>query len=145
VSYAIDSNVLLRSVEKDHPKRDEARASINKLLLAGEEVFLLPQNLVEFWVVATRPREENGLGLSASDTAEHIAAFEAIIPVYEDTPAIYEKWKRLITQHVVMGKNAHDARIAATLTVHGITHLVTFNKRHFKRFPAFTSLLPSEV
>lgn len=38
-----------------------------------------------------------------------------------------------------------DARIAAALTVHGITHLVTFDKGDFKRFSGINALLPSEM
>lgn len=145
MSYALDTNLLIRSIEKDHPKRPEALVAINKLLRAGEEIFILPQNLIEFWAVATRPKDVEGLGLTAAESSAHIVTFETLFSLKEDTSAIYLEWKRLVNQHAVMGKNVHDARIAAALTVHGINHLVTFNKKHFKRFSAFTTLLPTEV
>ncbi len=31
------------------------------------------------------------------------------------------------------------------MKVYGITHLLTFNKDDFKRYPGITALLPSEV
>jgi predicted nucleic acid-binding protein len=145
VSYALDTNLLTRSIQEEHPQRDEARTAIKKLLLADEEVFILPQNLIEFWAVATRPLDVEGLGLPANETAAHLAKFEILFSLKEDTPAIYLEWKKLVSQHAVMGRNVHDARIAAALTVHGVSHLVTFNKKHFKRFPAITALLPSEL
>ena len=49
-------------------------------------------------------------------------------------PAIYVEWKSLVTQHAVMGKKAHDARIVAAMKVHNVSHLLTFNRADFKRF-----------
>jgi predicted nucleic acid-binding protein len=62
VSYALDTNLLTRSIQKEHSQRNEAINAIKKLLLADEEVFILPQNLIEFWAVATRPLDVDGLG-----------------------------------------------------------------------------------
>ena len=145
MSYVLDSNILLRSLEEDHPQQDDALAAINKLVSRREEVFLIPQVLYEFWVVATRPKAENGLELGVAETAAALAKFESVFPLKSDDQDVYKQWRQLVTLHAVLGKPSHDARIAAALTVHGITHLVTFNKRHFKRFPSFTALLPSEV
>jgi hypothetical protein len=64
----------------------------------------------------------------------HLAEFETTLVLMPDTPAVYGEWKRLVGDHSVMGKNAHDARIVAAMAVHGISHLLTFNGRDFKRF-----------
>lgn len=56
MSYTLDSNLLLRSIEADHPQQGEALGLINKLVDRGESVYLLPQVFYEFWVVATRPK-----------------------------------------------------------------------------------------
>lgn len=61
MSYALDANILLRAIQKDHSQQAEALAVITKLLKKAEDVFLLPQAIYEFWVVATRPTTENGL------------------------------------------------------------------------------------
>ncbi|MCI0417605.1 MAG: type II toxin-antitoxin system VapC family toxin [Acidobacteria bacterium] len=145
MSYTLDSNILIRSIEKNHSQQDEALDVINKLIGRGAEVFLLPQSLYEFWVVATRPRKDNGLEMSAAEAEAVLAKFESVFPLKHDAQATYQVWRQLVTQHAVLGKNAHDARIAAALKTHGITHLVTFNKNHFKRFAEITALLPSEV
>ena len=40
---------------------------------------------------------------------------------------------------------AHDARLVAAMSVHGINHLLTFNIADFKRYPAITVLSPNSV
>lgn len=72
---ALDTNVLARSIQTDHPHQVVALAAITKLLKQADEVHILPQNLVEFWVLSTRPTKDNGLGLSPSDAEAHIAKF----------------------------------------------------------------------
>ena len=145
MSYALDSNILIRSIEEAHPQQDEALGVISKLIARGAEVFLPPQSLYEFWVVATRPRKDNGLELSGAEAEAILAKFESVFPLKHDSQATYQLWRQLVTQHAVLGKNAHDARIAAALKTHGIARLVTFNKNHFNRFADVTALLPAEV
>jgi predicted nucleic acid-binding protein len=145
LSYALDSNVLLRSIEADHPQQNEALAVISKLIAQGAEVFLIPQFFYEFWVVATRLKKENGMELSPAEAEAFLSKFESVFPIKYDNEAVFQEWRRLVTEHAVQGKPTHDARIAAALIVHDITNFVTFNKKHFKRFAAFNSLTPSEV
>jgi len=63
----------------------------------------------------------------------------------KDVPAVFAEWESLVSQHSVIGKNAHDARIVAAMKVHGVSHLVTFNVRDFKRYPGVTVVTPAEV
>jgi len=55
------------------------------------------------------------------------------------------KRRNLVQQHSVSGKPARDARIAAAMIVHGITHILTLNVGDFKRFPKITVLHPAEM
>ena len=145
MKYALDTNVLARSIESDHPQNAEAIAAILALLQRAHDVYVLPQNLIEFWVISTRPRKENGLGLSPVEADAHLAKFESLFLLPADHKAVYDTWRRLVTEHEVRGKNAHDARIAAALMAHKITHLVTFSTSDFKRFTEITVLAPSNV
>lgn len=123
-----------------------AKDSVKLLLDRGEQVCLLAQNVYEFWVAATRPLEQNGLGLSQIEAQTHITEFENTLSPMADTPAIYGEWKRLVAQYAVMGKNAHDARIVAAMKTHDISHLLTFNIDDFKRFQdKITVVKPSDV
>lgn len=145
MSYVADSNILLRIIQDDHPMHVEAlRAAVN-LLRQDEVVHVLPQNLYEVWVVATRPVANNGLGLTAQEARRELTGIESLFAYLPDTPAIYAAWKSLVTQHSVLGRTAHDARIAAAMNVYGISHILTFNKDDFKRFPSITVVTPAEV
>jgi hypothetical protein len=43
-------------------------------------------------------------------------------------------WVDLVTSNSVVGKQVHDARLAAWVLAHRLDQLVTFNGQHFKRF-----------
>lgn len=143
--YAIDTNILARSIHEGHPMQNVTKLAIKTLLDRGDLVCVLARSLYEFWVIATRPLEANGFGMSTAETQIRLAEFETRITLKTDRPEIYAEWKRLVTQHAVMGKPAHDARIVAAMKVHGITHLLTFNVGDFKRFQQITVVSPNEV
>ena len=145
MSYVVDTNVLARTVHKNHPMQPVAKAAIKNLLNQGEILFVFPQSLYEFWVLATRPEDANGFGMSVAEATNKVADFEMLLSMKLDQPGIYAEWKQLVTQHAVMGKPAHDARIVAAMKVHGITHLLTFNVGDFKRFQQITVVSPNEV
>jgi len=134
MSYAIDTNILARSIEESHPMHQIASEAVATLVSSDKVVCVLPQILYEFWVIATRPREQNGLGMSAAEAQSQCAEFERIFTMMPDVPSIYAEWKSLVSQHEVIGKKAHDARIVAAMKVHNVSHLLTFNSDDFKRF-----------
>src|SRR5205814_3522987 len=129
-----------------HPTHRAASEAVETLVSRGEVVCIFPQTLYEFWVIASRPREQNGLGMSAAETEIQCAEFERIFSLMLDVPAIYAEWRVLVTQHAVMGKKAHDARIVAAMRVHNVSHLLTFNGNDFKRFQGIITVTePKEI
>ena len=119
---------------------------MQKLLEAGHNPCLVPQVLYEFWVVATRPREQNGLALSPQESQRELAAAEEIFQLLRDERGIYASWRNLVSQFGVCGKPAHDARLVAAMQRHGLTHLVTFDKLLFERFGRLATIwTPSEI
>jgi hypothetical protein len=65
----VDTSTLLRTLQPLHPQRETARVATKALAARGHELQLVPQNLMELWVVATRPASQNGLGLSIFEAA----------------------------------------------------------------------------
>lgn len=145
MSFLVDTNVLLRSVQKTHPMHSDAVRAINLLLRNTEAVSVTPQNLIEFWAVATRPEINNGLGLSVDETARQIVFFKFAFVLLPDTNDIFKEWERLVTQHQVLGKQVYDARLVAAMIVHDLTHLLTFNTNDFKRFTVITASSPETI
>lgn len=122
-----------------------ALAAVKKLFANGHNVYLIPQNLIEFWSVATRPADKNGLGLTPKKVDKDVEVLESIFTVLPDSASIYPEWRRLVIAHSVSGKQVHDARIAAAMNVHQITNILTFNGDDFKRFPSITVIDPATV
>lgn len=106
---------------------------------------IVPQNLYEFWVVATRPVNVNGLGLSTELASEVLTQAKQLFVLQPDVPEILTIWEQLVTTYRVMGKQAHDARLVAAMVAHQITHLLTFNTADFKRFAEITAIEPRSI
>src|SRR6266705_4736566 len=107
----VDTNLLLRSTEPAHPMYAPAMNAIAILRTRGERLCVVPQNLIEFWSVCTRPVERNGLGMTAAEAQVELARLEALYIVLPDTPAIYQEWRQLVVTHAITGVNVHDARL----------------------------------
>jgi predicted nucleic acid-binding protein len=145
MSWLIDTNILLRLIEPDHSMHPAAFGAFESLLSLNEVICALPQNIAEFWNVCTRPIDKNGLGFTPARTDVELRNIEAIVKVIPDIPAIYPVWRDMVVAHSVSGVQVHDTRIAAAMKVHGITHLLTFNGDHFKRFQGITVVAPDEI
>lgn len=141
----VDTNILLRGAMPAHPMNADAINAQAELRKRGEQPCLVAQNLVEFRAVATRPREVNGLGMSQADADAEIASLKALYPVFADQPTILPVWEHLVSTFGSIGKQNHDARLVAAMSVHGIIILLTFNKSDFTRYPNITVLTPQEV
>ena len=138
----VDTNILLRSAEPTHPSHQIAVKSVKTLLNDDVRVCLIPQNLIEFWNVATRPLENNGFGWTPAKTDVEISRLESLLTVLPDSHAIYDEWRKVVLENSVLGKQVHDARIIAAMNVHQITKLLTFNVKDFKRFQHITLIDP---
>jgi predicted nucleic acid-binding protein len=145
VSTLLDTNILTCLAHPDHPRHIVARDAVRFLLERAEEVCVVPQNLYEFWVVATRPAAQNGLGMSLDQAQAECSQIKRLFTLFRDERGILGEWERLVAQHAVMGKTGHDARLVAAMHRHGLTHLLTFNAEHFARFPGITIATPEDV
>jgi predicted nucleic acid-binding protein len=145
MKYLVDTNILLRLVQKNSLMHLDTQRAIVTLKKQGEFLCIIPQNIIEFWAVATRPLDKNGLGLSITQAEEESEKLKKIFILELDTPQIFTEWEYLVIKHQVMGKQVHDARLAAAMVAHNITHLLTFNVEDFKRFSDIVVVDPRSV
>lgn len=143
--YLLDTNILLRSADPGSPEYPQAIRAVAQLEASGEEVCLTPQNLVEFWAVATRPLAANGLGWSPAKTADETTLLLQQFPLLAEKPEVFSHWLHLVRMHRVCGKQTHDARLVAAMQAHGVTRLLTFNVGDFQRYPGITVVHPDDV
>jgi len=141
----LDTNSLVRLRDADHP-RHAVCAQAARLLQQGEHLpCVCAQVLIEYWVVATRPREVNGLGLTTAEAEEDLTDFARAYVWLREPPDLVHRWRALVNQHAVRGRPAHDARLVAVMQAHGLNHLLTLNPADFKRYSGMVSVSPEEV
>lgn len=145
MSFAVDTNVLLRSIDDGHPAHAPARAALLKIRDQGEAAAIFPQNLIEFWAVATRPAANNGLGWSVERAKQELANLKKHFVMLADSDTVLNEWERLVLRYGVIGKQAHDAHLVASMIVHGVTHLLTFNDADFTRYKEITVANPQTI
>jgi predicted nucleic acid-binding protein len=145
MSTQLDTNILTRLAQPTDPAHGTARAAVVKLQAAGRGPCIVPQNLYEFWAVATRPVANNGLGLTVPECQAEVARLKALFPLLPDAPALCAVWESLVVAHNCKGKVAHDARIVAAMMTHGLSDLLTFNTADFARFSGITAIDPAIV
>ncbi|NJR17506.1 MAG: type II toxin-antitoxin system VapC family toxin [Calothrix sp. CSU_2_0] len=145
MSYLVDTNILLRNIQETHPMHESSVQSVRNLLALEEALCIIPQNLIELWVVATRPVEVNGLGLSVADALQELEQIKAFFILLPDTTSIFTVWESLIRKYQIMGKPSHDARLVAAMIAHNITHILTFNINDFKKFSEVTAIEPRDI
>lgn len=66
--YLLDTNIVLCLSNPSDDQHSLVTRAITALLVQSDECYLTAQVLIEFWVVATRPVDVNGLGWSTEQT-----------------------------------------------------------------------------
>ncbi len=143
--YLLDTNILLRLIEMNHPQHRQASEAVKNLRRRNVTFYILMQNVSEFWNVCTRPADKNGLGLSIAKTNWHLKRFERFFELLPDTKEVYRNWRELIVNHSVSGIQVHDAKIVAAMKAHNIQNLLTFNVKDFKRYTDIKAVEPKDV
>ncbi|MFY9727782.1 MAG: type II toxin-antitoxin system VapC family toxin [Bryobacteraceae bacterium] len=141
----IDTSTLVRTLQVRHPQYETVARAFETLTARGRALHIVPQNLTELWVVATRPASQNGLGLSTTEAAAELLRLKSMFPLLPDPPAIYPVWESLVIQYRVAGKPAHDARLVAAMLVHGLTTILTFDRTGFSRYAGIEVLHPADA
>lgn len=133
VDRFVDTNVLLTATA---PRRI-GHAQAVALLEAGfadRSLFLSGQVLREYLAVATRPPAANGLGLTLTEALGNVNQFLERSNFLPEDEVVRDALLRLLAAVPSLGKQIHDANIAATMIAHGIRRLVTLNPGDFQRF-----------
>ncbi|MDA8376677.1 MAG: type II toxin-antitoxin system VapC family toxin [Planctomycetia bacterium] len=139
----LDTNVIVGlSIKGSQPILAKA---IKKMRARGDEMFIVPQVIYEFWVVATRPEEKNGLGLRTEAVASLVDKIQDTFKLLDDSTKVYYQWFSLVKEKSVSGKPAHDARLVAAMAVHGLDAILTQNGNDFKKYNGMQILNPKNL
>jgi predicted nucleic acid-binding protein len=140
-----DTNILLRLVDAADPEYSVVRRAAEWFFERGDEVCFVPQNLVEFWNVCTRPAARNGFGLTVAETDLRAKLIENRFRLLPDNERVHVEWRRLVVEFSVTGVKVHDARTVAAMLVHSVRRLLTLNKPDFARYSSISAVHPRDV
>lgn len=144
-AWLLDTNILLRMSKSDDPHHPMIGRALQSLVSQGARLCFTSQILGEFWNASTRPLDQNGLGLSVDETDRIARVIERDFELLPDSRDVHDRWRHLLFAHKVKGVQVHDARLAASMYVHGVTQLLTVNVRDFERFPLLRIVHPAAV
>ena len=143
--YLVDTNVLLRWSDSGASEHERCRDALSTIEEQGATAFVCAQTLIEYYAVATRPMESNGLGFTVAVAHENLLDILRVLDCLSEPANIAEKWLDLVTTNRVIGKQAHDARLVALMLAHDVTRLLTLNPSDFTRYQAITPVTPDEI
>jgi predicted nucleic acid-binding protein len=103
------------------------------------------QNVAEFWNTCTRPLDRNGYGLTPVEADRRARLFEDNLQLLPDSLAVHQEWRRLLVIHNVSGAQVHDARLLASMRVHGVKRILTFNEKDFARYTDIEAVHPRSI
>jgi predicted nucleic acid-binding protein len=130
----VDTNVLLAATDTSRDQHAEAIQFLDGALKGDQRLFVIAQIFREYLVVATRPLEANGLGLSSSDASDNVCRFQRFLEILPEDGKTTDHLLLLIREGHLKGKRIHDANLVASMVRHGLRKLKTYNPADFKSF-----------
>lgn len=130
----VDTNVLLIGTDESRAYHAEALAFLEAGLSGTQRLFASGQVYREYLVVATRPVEANGLGLTSAKALANIREFQSCVQRLDENNDVTEQLFGLVKVHHLNGKHIHDANIVATMKAHGLVRIRTNNPDDFSSF-----------
>jgi toxin-antitoxin system PIN domain toxin len=131
----VDTNVLVYALFPAMPDHAASRALLDTAKAAGTNLYVAPQNLIEFFAVVTDPRRVSQPRTSdeALQAIDDLLALPglALLPVPGD---LITRWSHLIHQSSATKKRAFDTQLVATMLASNISKLYTFNTADFQVF-----------
>ncbi|MHB1960217.1 MAG: type II toxin-antitoxin system VapC family toxin [Acidobacteriaceae bacterium] len=62
-----------------------------------------------------------------------------------DNESVYREWRRIVVEYGIAGVQVHDARLAATMLVHQVEHILTLNAADFIRYQGLLAIHPGNL
>ncbi len=130
----VDTSIWVQFFDENSDLGARTRERIAEARLSEIDLTVSPQVIREFWGVATRPKELGGAGQRPNSLAPTVEVIKALAPLRQSSPTQFETWLRLVQTYGVSGKQVHDANHIAFMLSHGITDVLTLDRRDFDRY-----------
>jgi predicted nucleic acid-binding protein len=103
-------------------------------------------HLADSWRVLERlnsPARQERLRVGETDRLARV--IERDFEFLPDSRQVHDRWRSLLVKHNIQGAQVHDARLAASMYVHGVGQILTINVRDFQRFDDLRIVHPAEL
>lgn len=141
----VDSSIVVRLFDRSSPAHAPAVDSLRILGQRKESLRTCAQVHIESYAVMTRQLSSNGLGLSQAKAINLLDQVRTLMPCVEEPADIETHWRRVVENHTVIGRQAHDARLAALMAARQWDRILTLNAADFRRYTAIQVLTPQDV
>jgi predicted nucleic acid-binding protein len=144
--HGLDTGFLVAAEVTEHVGHTEARATLARLLGAGDLIAIVPQVLAEFIHVVTDSRRfTHPLDMAAArQIVEQWWTASDVVHVISDDGAT-RQFLSWLAQFSLGRKRLLDTLLAATYRQAGIQSLLTTNPADFGVFGVFTSITPKSA
>ena len=141
-SFFVDANVLVYAALKDDSRHDVAKALLKDSSRGA--LYISPQILTEFYSTITSSKRVT-VPYAPMDAVMFI---ETLLRMRAhscstDLPEVSDRLLALLKTYGVKGPLVFDLQIVATMLVHGVTKIFTYNVRDFDRFADLEVVEPS--
>lgn len=141
----VDTNVLLEATDEGRRFHVLAMDLFRNAAEAGVNLYLGTQVLREYLVVATRPFENNGLGMTTNTALDNIIRFRKRSSLIAETLQAGELFIEWAAKYGTRGKKLHDLQILATASVAGMHALITANEKDYPKSTPLTIIPLSKM
>lgn len=131
----VDTNILVYRADQDSAFHEPSVNLIRQGLKGDIPLCVSPQNLTEFYAVITSPKRVTN-PITPEDARSEINKYlqsKNIRKIYQ-TADILPKFLELIRKYPPQGQQIFDLQLVATMLIHNVTLLYTFNRKHFEHY-----------
>jgi predicted nucleic acid-binding protein len=141
----VDTNVLARSIRRADPSFELVSNSLRKLVSERVRLKYTHQNIANSETLMTRPVASNELALSHDRALCEVHEIQSNVALLPDSKAAFHEWLRIVARYEVSGVQVRDARLAASMYVHRVPHILMLNVSDFSRFEGLVPVHPKDV
>lgn len=142
--HGLDTGFLVAAEVTEHVDHLAARATLARLLSAGDRIAIAPQILAEFIHVVNDPRRfTKPLDVHAAcQVADAWWTSRDVVPTFPDS-GVVRKFLDWLTQYSLGRKRLLDTLLAATYLQGGVHSILTTNPADFTVFGVFACITPN--
>jgi len=141
----LDTNVLLTATDRARTDHTSCLELLRESADSGVHFAIIGQIVREYLVVATRPVDANGLGLSPAQAIRNIREFRGRAHLLPETREVAAELIRLVDEHALQGKRVHDANVVAAAHHHHVSAIVTSNTADYEGLCRIPVLTPADT